>query len=264
MGLFDPSASMFAVRDKYFAPCVLAPFAEDMARRLARLTNGPVLEIMSNTGTLTQAMAASLSAGMTIVATDPDPAAVAHASARPGMGRISWQTADPSAALPFNDATFRVVACLFAISTLPDRVAAFREVRRVMKADARFLFSVPGHIRHNPVADCIQAALDAIAPDDPPGFIGQRKHGYSDSEAIDNDLTAAGFTDAIYTTVAVPFAAASAREAAIGYCLGTRLRDDIESRFPLAVDTVTGALEQRFGTGRIVSAMRAHVVTAAG
>ncbi len=254
---------MFAARDRYFAPCVLAPFAGDLARRLARLTNGPVLEIMSNTGTLTQAMAASLSAGMTIVATDPDPAAVAHASARPGMGRISWQTADPSA-LPFHDATFRVVACLFAISTLSDRVAAFREVRRVMKPSARFLFSVPGHIRHNPVADCVQAALDAMAPDDPPGFIGQGKHGYSNSEAIDNDLTTAGFTDAIYTTVDVPFAAASARDAAIGYCLGTRLRDEIESRFPLVIDTVTRALEQRFGTGRIVSTMRAHIVTAAG
>lgn len=263
MRLSDPTDSMFAARDRYFAPSVLAPFAEDMARRLARLTNGPVLEIMSNTGTLTQAAAASLSAGMAIIATDPDPAAVAHAAARPGMGRVSWQIADPSA-LPFHDATFRVVACLFAIATLTDRVAAFREVRRVMKPNARFLFSVPGHIRHNPVADCVQAALDAMAPDDPPGYIGQGKHGYSNSEAIDNDLTAAGFTDAIYTTVDVPFAAASARDAAIGYCLGTRLRDEIERRFPLGTDTVTRALEQRFGTGRIVSTMRAHIVTAAG
>lgn len=263
MGLSAASVSMFATRDRYFAPCVLAPFAEEMARRLSRLSNGPVLEIGADIGTLTQAMAATLSAGLAIVATDPDPAAVRHASAKSGMGRVTWQTAEPTA-LPFHDATFGVIACLFAAASMPDRVATFQEVRRVMKPAARFLFSVPGHIRQNPVADCIHAALETLSPDEPPRFIGRALHGYGDSETIDDDLTAAGFTDAIYTAVDLPFVAASAREAAVGYCLGTPLRQEIEHRFPDGTDTVTRALEKRFGTGKITSTMRAHIVSAAG
>ncbi len=254
---------MFSTRDRYFAPCVLAPFAEDMARRLGRLSNGPALEILSSTGTLTQGMASSLSAGMTIIATDPDPAAVAHASGKPGMGRVTWQTAEPSA-LPFRDATFGVISCLLALSTLPNRLAVFQEVRRVMKPGARFLFSVFGNIRQNPVADCIQAALDAMAPEQPPSFISHGMHGYANCETIDDDLTAAGFTDAIYTTVDVPFVAASASEVATGYCLGTKLHQEIGRRFPDCTDIVTQALEKQFGTGTIRSTMRAHVVTAAG
>ncbi|HBK06253.1 MAG TPA: SAM-dependent methyltransferase [Acetobacteraceae bacterium] len=263
MGLSDPAASMLATRDRYFVPCVMAPFAEDLARRLGRLTNGPVLEIAADTGALTLAMAASLSAGLTIIATDPDPAAIEHASAKSGMARVTWQTAEPQA-LPFQDATFGVVACLFAAATLPDRVATFQEVRRVMKRGARFLFSVPGHIRQNPVADCIHAALETLSPGDPPSFIGHGLHGYGDSETIDDDLTEAGFTDAIYTAVDLPFAADSAREVAMGYCLGTPLRAEIQRRFPHGTDSVTQALEKRFGTGKIKATMRAQVVSAAG
>jgi hypothetical protein len=51
------------VRDRYFAPPVLSPFADDMAHRLARLSIGPLLEIAADTGVLTQAMASALSAG---------------------------------------------------------------------------------------------------------------------------------------------------------------------------------------------------------
>ncbi len=81
-------------------------------------------------------------------------------------------------------------------------------------------------------------------------------------------MTEAGFTDAIYTTVELPFAAASAREVAVGYCFGTSLRTDLELRTcgdpEAVVVAATRALEERFGGGPIVASMRAHVVSAAG
>lgn len=255
--------SLIANRDRYFAPCVLAPFAEDLARRLARLTNGPILEIAADTGVLTQAMASTLSAGMTIIATDPDPAVVEHASAKSGMARVTWETALPNA-LPFQDATCGAVTCLFAISTLPDRLVTFQEVRRVMKGGARFMFCVPGPLRQNPVAGCIQEALEALLPTNPPTFVSRGLHGYGDNELIDDDLTVAGFTDAIYTAVDLPFAAKSAMDVASGYCLGTPLRQEIEGRLPHAAEAVAHALEKRFGTGKIQSTMRACIVSAAG
>lgn len=262
-----PLEPALAIRDRHIGPTLLAPFADDMARRLARFSLGPLLEIAADIGVLTQAIASVMSAGAAIIATDPDASAVHHASLKPGMARVTWQTADPRA-LPFNDAAFGVVACLFGVTTMPNRVQAFREVRRVMKPGGRFLFAVPAHIRHNPVAECVQDAVDALFPSDPLRFLASVLHGYADNEMIDNDLTAAGFTDAVYTTVDLSYVARSARDTAIGFCLGTPLRGEIEDRLGAqtgpAVDAVTQMIIQRFGSGEIAAPMRAQVVSASG
>jgi SAM-dependent methyltransferase len=269
MTLLDrlPSNAMLAVCDRHFAPSVLSPFADDLARRLSRFNNGPLLEIAAGTGVLTQAIASALSAGLTLIATDPAQDIVEHAMQKPGMARVIWQQADPLA-LPFADATFGIVACLTGVATLASPVQAFKQVRRVLKPGGRFVFSVPGNIRHNPVASCLQAALNDSFPDTPPRFIADGLHGYANNEIIDDDLTEAGFTDAIYTTVELPFAVASARDIAIGYCLGTLVRADLEQRTAGNIEPIlhaaTLALEQRFGAGVIQSTMRAHVVSAAG
>jgi SAM-dependent methyltransferase len=259
--------AMLTVRDRYFAPSVLSPFAGDMARRLARLSIGPVLEIAADTGALTQAIASALSAGLTIIATDPAADMVEHASGKPGMARVIWQQAHPEA-LPFQDGTFGVVTCHLGVATMHDRIRAFQEARRVMRQGGRFVFSALGPIHQNPVADCLQTALDAFFPGDPPRFITHRLHGYADHETIDDDLTTASFTDAIYTTVDLPFAAASAQDVATGYCLGTPLRSELEVRMPgntrPFLQASTLALARRFGHGAVETTMRANIISAAG
>jgi ubiquinone/menaquinone biosynthesis C-methylase UbiE len=259
------SDTMLSIREKYLVPCLLAPFADDMARRLSRISMGPLLETSADTGVLTQAIASAMSAGLSIVATDPSAETIAHAANKPGMARITWQQADPCA-LPFADATFGIVACHFGSAAMADRITAFTEARRVMKPRGRFVFGVPGNLRQNPVANCLQDALDTLFPADPPRFLEHTLHGYSDNEAIDNDLTEAGFTDAIYTAVELPFNAASARDVAIGYCFGTPLRTELEALGDpeTVMEAVTAALQRRFGTGAIASSMRAHVISASG
>ena len=256
-----------AVRDLHFAPSVVLPFADDMARRLSRLSIGPLLEIAADTGVLTQAMASALSASLTMIATDPDADRVEHASAKPGLSRVTWQQADPHA-LPFQDGTFGIVVCHLSVAAMPDRVRAFQEARRVTKQGGRYVFSVFGTIYHNPIADCLQTALDEFFPSDSPQFIANSLHGYADNETIDDDLTTAGFTDAVYTTVELPFAAESAHDVATGYCLGTPLRSELEARTSGNIEPVLEAaamaLRTRFGSGAITTTMRAHIISAAG
>ena len=84
-----------ALRSRYFAPAVMSPFADDLAGRLSRLAAGPVLEVLADIGTLTQAAAASVSVGTGLVATDPDADRLAWAETKPGTAQVTWRQADP-------------------------------------------------------------------------------------------------------------------------------------------------------------------------
>lgn len=262
-----PLDTKSALHDRLVAPCLVSPFADDMARRIGRLSIGPLLEIAAGTGILTQAVASAVSAGVTIIATDASVDMIEYSSRKPGMARVNWQMADPQA-LPFQDATFGIVTCQFEIATVVDRIRVFHEIRRVIKPGGRFVFCVLADIRHNPVAECLQIAVHELFPDDPPQYLVRGLHGYSNTASIDDDLTVAGFTDAIYTTVELPFAAASARDVATGFCFGTNLRAELAIRSfgdtEPVLQAVILALEKRFGPGTIDSSMRAHVISASG
>jgi hypothetical protein len=67
-------------------------------------------------------------------------------------------------------------------------------------------------------------------------------------------------------TVARESVSASALSVAIGYCQGTPMRNEIEARDPerLAESTEAAAamIAERFGSGRVVGQISAHVITA--
>jgi SAM-dependent methyltransferase len=249
-------------RHRYTEPLMLAPFAADLARRLSRLSNGPLLELAADTGVLTLALAGTISAGVTIVAAEADPVLIEAARARGGLTRVTWERAQP-ATLPFPDGQFAIITCLFGLATMPDRLRVMREARRVMKQGGHFIFNVPGPLRLNPVAAAVHACLAERFPADPPGCLSLGLHGYADG-AVDDDLTAAGFASAIYAYTDVPVAT-SARGAALGYCLGSGLRTEIAARGEKPEDVseaVAADLRVRFGPDPITTGMRALVVSA--
>jgi len=108
------------------------------------------------------------------------------------------------------------------------------------------------------------AALAEKFPDDPPNFLARVPHGYHDVDRVTADLTAAGFGGVQVETVELDCRANDAADLARGYCRGTPLRGEIESRGDLdaATHAVAVALERRFGPGPVVGRMAALVVSA--
>jgi hypothetical protein len=107
----------------------------------------------------------------------------------------------------------------------------------------------------------------AIFPENPPWFLRRTPHGYHDRLTIERDLDTAGFLMPIeYETVEARSRAASARDAAIGLCQGSPLRNEIEARDPTrlaeATEAATRALQARFGAGPIDGKMQAHLIVA--
>ncbi len=111
----------------------------------------------------------------------------------------------------------------------PDRIAAYAEARRVLRAGGAFLFNAWDRLERNPVTAAIGDALAAHFPDDPPNFYARIPFGYHDPARIEADLRAAGFTGIAIETVALA-SRVDARAAATGLCQGTPLRAEIEAR----------------------------------
>lgn len=261
------AGSIPEIYDRFLVPLIFEPYADDLARRIARLQPRDVLETAAGTGVLTRALAARLAPEARLVATDLNQPMLDQASQRQTQGAPEWKQAD-ALALPFADASFDVVACQFGAMFFPDKTKGYGEARRVLRPDGRFLFNVWDRIEENEFADVVTHALGRVFPDDPPRFMARTPHGHHDAGRIRADLNAAGFTDVSIDGVDAKSRAPSARYVAVAYCQGTPLRSEIEardaSRLEEATARVTDALTARFGKGVVEGRIRALVATASG
>lgn len=252
------------IYDQLMVPMIFAPYANDMATRVAALGPARVLETAAGTGVVTRAMAHALPAHAEIVATDLNRAMLDRAASNPVDRPVTWQQAN-ALQLPFDDASFDAVVCQFGAMFFPDKAAAFAEARRVLKSGGALLFNVWDRIEENEFADTITGELSRLFPADPPRFMERTPHGYFDLELVSRDLAEAGFDAPRFDTVTARSHAASARAVAIAYCQGTPLRGEIESRSGANLEEATSAcaaaIEARFGSGLIDGKIQAHVIT---
>jgi SAM-dependent methyltransferase len=252
--------------DTYMVPLIFAPYATDLVSRLGSRPLSRVLEIAAGTGVVTRAMAAALPESCAIVATDLNQAMLDHARAVGTPRTVEWRQAD-ALRLPFQDAMFDAVVCQFGAMFFPDKSMAFAEARRVLRKGGVFIFSVWDRIGENEFADVVTTALASVFPWDPPRFMARTPHGYHDRELIARDLAKGGFTRSPrIDTVAARSRAESPRVAAMAYCQGTPLRNEIEARdaarLGVATEVAAEAIARRFGRGSVDGKIQAHVVTA--
>ena len=260
------AGSIPEIYDRYLVPLIFESYASDLAGRLAKANPKDVLETAAGTGVLTRAMATRFPESAHIVATDLNQPMLDHAKARrSGKGRVEWKQAD-ALALPFKDQSFDAVACQFGVMFFPDRIKCYKEARRVLKPGGHFLFSVWDRISENDFADTVTEALTTVFPDDSPRFLARTPHGYHDAEQIRADLGAAGFTKISIEAVDARSKAPSPLDAAVAYCQGTPLRNEIEARNKSRLDEATTkaaeALARRIGNGPVDGRIRALVITA--
>jgi ubiquinone/menaquinone biosynthesis C-methylase UbiE len=243
--------------DSHLVPLIFEPYALDLAGRVAARQPSRVLETAAGTGVVTRAMTRALPPQVELVATDLSPPMLARAAALGTQRPVHWQVGD-AMQLPFGDASFDVVVCQFGAMFFPDKAHAFGEARRVLRRGGALVFNAWDRIENNEFADIVTAALAGLFPADPPRFMARTPHGYFDLALISADLAAAGFSAAPY------FETVAARVAAIAYCQGTPLRNEIEARSGSTLAEATAvceaAITERFGTGPVDGKIQAHIV----
>ncbi|MEV6552705.1 class I SAM-dependent methyltransferase [Streptomyces sp. NPDC051597] len=252
---------MPAAYEQYLVPVVFRPFAEDLAARAAALRPRRILELASGTGALTSVLIAEAPAAE-VTATDLNEAMVAYGSAR--VPDAMWRQADAQR-LPFPDGSFDLVVCQFGVMFFPDRIAAFREVRRVLAPGGRFLFNTWGPLGTHAYGAALQAGLEHAFPDDPPHFLPTVPHGYADPAVAASDLAAAGFAVEEEQELTLQGRAASVADVATGFLAGTPVRAGVEERGDEQAvrDTVIAEMTARLGSGPVNAPMTAYVFRAA-
>jgi ubiquinone/menaquinone biosynthesis C-methylase UbiE len=262
------AGSIPEIYDDYLVPLIFETYASDLAARVSSLSPDAVLETAAGSGVATRAVAPHLGDAARYVVTDLNQPMLDVAAERQGRDeRITWQQAD-ALELPFEDRSFDAVLCQFGVMFFPDRVAGYREARRVLEDGGSFLFNVWDRIEENAFADVVTRAAAEVFPDDPPRFLARTPHGYNDVEVIRSEIMAAGFADVSIDTVDATSGAPSPRHPAVAYCQGTPLRNEIEARDADLLETVTeratALIAERYGNGPVSAKIQGHVVVAKG
>jgi SAM-dependent methyltransferase len=252
--------SMPEVYERCLVGPVFRPFARELARRAARESPRRVLELAAGTGAVTRELVARCP-DAAITATDLNPAMVELSSSRvPGP---TWRVAD-AMRLPFPDAAFDRVVCGFGVMFLPDRVAAYAEIARVLTPGGRFHFTTWDVLATHGFAHPLGLALERVLGDDAPTFVTAVPHGYHDTKKVTADVRAGGLDVVGVATMTVESRAEDARGIAVGFGTGTPLRAELERRGDLndIVERVATTMTELLGTGPVTATMTAHLIEA--
>jgi ubiquinone/menaquinone biosynthesis C-methylase UbiE len=246
--------------ERHLVAPVFRPFAVDLARRLATYRPRRVLELAAGTGVVTAEILAALP-DADVVATDLNEAMVDLGEARVPAAR--WRQAD-ALDLPFEDGEFDAVVCQFGVMFFPDRARAYAEAHRVLQPGGRLILNTWDALDRHDFQAAVVTAIRRIFPDDPPTFLVAVPHGYADAAIAVAELRSAGFRDVTGETIALAGHSSSAADLAVGYCLGTPLRAEVEARGELTEVTSRVAAEvvALLGDGPVTGRMSAHVVVA--
>lgn len=251
--------------DRYLAPLLFDPYAEDLVARLSMHDGMRILEVACGTGIVTRRLVDKLGGRGTIIATDLNEAMFAHArKGLPRRGDATWRHADGTS-LPFETRSFDAVVCQFGVMFFMDKAAGAREALRVLKPEGVYLFSVWDALEHNAVQRLTHETVAEFFPDDPPKFYTV-PCGYHDVTTIEALLRDAGFEAVRCERVVKEGKSPSAADAAIGLIEGNPIVAEIVQRRPGAVAEIEAALAARLarelGDQPMRAPLRALVVTA--
>lgn len=177
---------------RFFVPYISEPMANDLIRLAALRPGERVLDAACGTGIVARLAAQQIGSTGTVVGVDMNPGMLAVArSNTPANTSIEWHEANAEA-MPLPDEAFDVVLCQISLQFMTDKLAALKEMRRVLVPGGRLLLNVPGPA--GKLFAVVAEAMERNISSEAAGFIN---HVFSlhDTTEIQQLLSDAGFHD---------------------------------------------------------------------
>jgi SAM-dependent methyltransferase len=251
--------------DRHLGPVLFDPPAQDLVSRLKTGPGARVLEVACGTGIVTRRLLERLAADARLVATDLNAPMLDHARARVGEdSRLEWRVADATS-LPFPDGSFDAYICQFGVMFFPDKLAALREARRVLRPGGRLLVSLWSAQEHNAFGRIADRTIASFFADDPPQFY-QAPFSWCDESLVHVTVGAAGFHDVEIERIELATSSVSTADFAAGIVRGNPVVLEIHERATTDVThieaAVAEALAREGGEAPWRGLLRALVVSA--
>ncbi len=252
--------------DRGLGPVIFEDYAADIARRAAVSAPRDVLETAAGTGIVTRKLRDALGPDARLTATDLNEPMLEVARQKfRADEQVTFRAVD-AVALPFADDVFDAVVCQFGLMFFPDKDAAHREARRVLRPGGRYLFSVWDAPRYNPFARLGLEVVERFFAADPPQFL-KTPFSCAEIDPIKEALIDAGFTDIVVSVQPRVKEIADPKAFATGLICGNPLVDQIRERGGPPPETIVEELARRlaqeFGAGPTRLPMQAIVFEAA-
>lgn len=149
-------ASAPELYERYLVPAITSVWANDLLDRLAPKLDESVLDIACGTGVVAR-LAEQRGHSGRLVGVDLNTAMLAVA--RTKSSTIEWIEGS-ALDLPLDTSSFDVVLCQLGLQFFSDRIAALKEMARVLKSGGRAGLSVYSAIERTPAAHGFVQALD--------------------------------------------------------------------------------------------------------
>lgn len=147
--------------ERYLVPTLFTPWATDLVERIALHPGERVLDVACGTGIVARLAAHHVRPGGTVTGLDLNPGMLAMARTLPQPPDVQMAWREGSAVdLPFAHAAFHVVLCQQGLQFFPDRLAALREMHRVLVPGGRLALSVWRPLQYCPYITALGNALE--------------------------------------------------------------------------------------------------------
>lgn len=235
------------IYEAVFVPAMMGEWALKVMALATPRVGECVLDVACGTGALTRVVAKAVGPHGRVVGLDLSPESLAVARTikldPSSAALIEWREGDVSA-IPFEDETFDVVFCNFGLMFFPDRVAALKEMRRVLKKDGRLALAVWGSIAKCPGQMAMKESWERHFTDDAGLFAAQ--HSLSDPKTVLSLVKDAGFQDVSVQTAMGAVRLPSPEHLARSYGAMVGIQADEKTRTKV-IDEVNTALQSYVG-----------------
>ncbi len=143
--------------ERFFVPNIGTPIMHTLMDHAAPAAGERVLDVACGTGVVARAAAERVGESGRVAGLDVTGGMLAVARRTPGARDIDWHEADAES-MPLENAIFDLVLCQMGLQFVTNKLAALREMRRVLAPGGRLVLNVPG-----PTPDLFARLATALA-----------------------------------------------------------------------------------------------------